>query len=193
MPHRRHGKGFAILNNIVEDYGDTATVHGVRYVLSRKIPHADRAVWLLLLLISLATLVFLANSSYTDWRSNRVVTTLTRTNKPVSELKFPSVTICSQGLRMEAVKNALMVEYDKWKIQRNRKKRSIGETEMVSEFVKDLFGIGNEPEYNLLNILESLASHDVEKTSGFNALRNNMIACKREEKTQMKTDKQGIY
>ena len=34
--------------------------------------------------------------------------------KPVSELNFPSVTICSPGLNMEAVEEAVLEDFDQW-------------------------------------------------------------------------------
>ena len=41
--------------------------------------------------------------------------------KPVSELEFPSVTICSSGLNMEAVRRALFNDFANWKIDKTNK------------------------------------------------------------------------
>ena len=62
-----------------------------------------------------------------------------RTTLPVTELDFPSVTVCRQGLNMAAVKRALALDYQAWLSQpnsaRRRKKRS-AETSL-QEFMKE--------------------------------------------------------
>ena len=52
--------------------------------------------------------------------SPQVVTTLKNTAKPVTEVPFPAVTICSSGLNMDAVKKALMVDFAAWMVEDGR-------------------------------------------------------------------------
>ena len=40
--------------------------------------------------------------------------------KPASELAFPSVTVCSPGLNMEAVEEALYKDFEEWKRENGR-------------------------------------------------------------------------
>ena len=40
--------------------------------------------------------------------------------KPASELAFPSVTVCSPGLNMEAVEEALYQDFEEWKRENGR-------------------------------------------------------------------------
>ena len=40
--------------------------------------------------------------------------------KPASELAFPSVTVCSPGLNMEAVAEALYKDFEEWKRENGR-------------------------------------------------------------------------
>ena len=47
--------------------------------------------------------------------------------KPVSELDFPSVTICSSGLNMEAVRRALFNDFANWKIDKTNKVKVSGQ------------------------------------------------------------------
>ena len=42
------------------------------------------------------------------------------TAKPVTDLDFPSVTICSSGLNMEAVRQALFNDFANWRITNNQ-------------------------------------------------------------------------
>ena len=64
---------------------------------------------------------------------------LTRTTLPVTELDFPSVTVCRQGINMEAVQTALALDYQAWLAQtssaRRRRKRS-AETSL-QEFMRE--------------------------------------------------------
>ena len=38
---------------------------------------------------------------------------------PVKEMDFPSITICRQGLNMDAVQKALVLDYQEWQKQPN--------------------------------------------------------------------------
>ena len=46
--------------------------------------------------------------------------------KPASELAFPSVTVCSPGLNMEAVEEALYKDFEEWKRENGRDKQQGG-------------------------------------------------------------------
>ena len=57
--------------------------------------------------------------------------------KPVSELPFPSVTICSPGLNMEAVKEALLDDFNGWL---NENGKSLGSRqEQLDLFMKEKY------------------------------------------------------
>ena len=43
------------------------------------------------------TLYFLFKKAYNDWQDNPVLTTVSTTAMPISEIEFPAITICGQG------------------------------------------------------------------------------------------------
>ena len=52
-----------------------------------------------------------------------------RTTMPVTEMNFPSITICKQGVDLAAVQKALELDFEAWKLRQDadsntRKKRS---------------------------------------------------------------------
>ena len=57
---------------------------------------------------------YLAFEAYVHFEQNRVVTNLYRTTMPVTELDFPSVTVCRQGIDMAAVMKALELDFELW-------------------------------------------------------------------------------
>ena len=179
MSQPMHRKRISPLLDTTKEYAATATVHGVGYVHNRDIPAPDRILWLILVCFFLCMSTLLSYNLYNDWQDNRVITTLQRTTKPVSELQFPAVTICREGLDMEAVKKALEFDFLAWRENKKRKKRSTEDD--LSEFLQAQFGFDTEAEYNMMDILQSMASPDVEATAGMNAARETWIACREEE------------
>ena len=58
---------------------------------------------------------------------------------PVTEMDFPSITICRQGLNMDAVQEALLLDYQTWKNQARsgskprRKREALSLNDYLSE------------------------------------------------------------
>ena len=42
--------------------------------------------------------VYLSMDAFVDWRQNMIITRFENSELPVTELDFPAVTICSQGI-----------------------------------------------------------------------------------------------
>ena len=90
-------------------------MHGIGYVFAASLPIADRLLWALLILVSLAL-----ESSFNTWQEELTITTLKDAAMPVERIPFPDVTICSSGLNMDAVKKALMVDFAAWMVEDGR-------------------------------------------------------------------------
>ena len=58
---------------------------------------------------------------------------------PVKEMDFPSITICRQGLNMDAVQKALVLDYQEWQkeedigSQKRRKRKAMSLDDYLSE------------------------------------------------------------
>ena len=87
--------------------------------------------------------------------------------KPATDLAFPSVTICSPGLNMEAVKEAIANDFKKWKEEEGRSK------EDIDEFMEEKYAM----KVGEGNIFEKIRAGTREST-GSNALVDNIVTCK---------------
>ena len=59
--------------------------------------------------------------------------------KPVTELPFSSVTICSPGLNMEAVKEALLDDFDQWLNENGKKTDEKSLEDRLDEFMEEKY------------------------------------------------------
>ena len=161
------------------EYAEVATVHGVSYIANTKASRVERLLWTLLLLLLLGLSLYLGLGGITDYQTNRVITTLGDTTKPITDLSFPAITICSKGLNMEAVKLAVEQDYVQWSSEQMRRKREVSTGSSVEEFMRARFGVG-EDGANLLDVLQAMAApHPAAATS--NAVRENLVACSQEQ------------
>ena len=102
------------LSKTLQEYSETATVHGVSYVFSRSLPQVDKVLWAFITLTCLSLAAYWSITAYGNWQENLVVTTLKDPAKSVASLPFPAVTICTSGLDMDAVKDKLMKDFKTW-------------------------------------------------------------------------------
>ena len=105
-----------------------------------------------------------------------VVTNLRSSGRPVSQMDFPTVTICGSGLHMGNVEEALRENIIKWRQERGKTKVDTIE-EDVSEFMKDTYQIQSE-EVNIFDIVNTMvAPNHAEATLAANGVRENFVAC----------------
>ena len=108
-----------------------------------------------------------------------VVTNLRSSGRPVSQMDFPTVTICGSGLHMGNVEEALRENIIKWRQERGMTEVDTIE-EDVSEFLKDTYQVPSE-EVNLLDVVNTMvAPNNAEATLGANGVRENFVACRTE-------------
>ena len=112
------------------------------------------------------------------------MTTLKETAKPVTDLPFPAVTICSSGFHMGNVEKKIADNFAKWRTQNNR----MGNTEEaievdIEEYMFTTFQIKSEEATgekgaNILDILDTMIAPKVESSVAANSVRENIFACK---------------
>ena len=110
----------------LRSYTSNSTLHGMRYISDLSLPLVDRLVWFVVVVMFGACAAFLSHGVFQAWQDNLVVTTLKETELPVTQLDFPAITICSEGLNMEAVEKVIETDYEEWK---HRTKRNVPEDE----------------------------------------------------------------
>ena len=95
------------LKDIGEEFAGRSSIHGLGYISDPHLHVCDRLLWLFFFLGGLCFAIFFNISSYNAWQDNMVVTNLRSTGRPVSQLDFPTVTICGSGLHMGNIEEAL--------------------------------------------------------------------------------------
>ena len=112
------------------------------------------------------------------------------TDKLITEVPFPALTICSPGLHMNNVEQHLLKGFAIWRLQNKRNgttKEAIQKD--TEEFMQSRFQIeptesGEQP-IGILDILDTMIAPDVEDSVAANGVREHAIACKESESKKM--------
>ena len=70
---------------------ESSTVHGLAHISSAKSKGA-RVAWFAIVVACFAIAIHMITSSYKEWQESPVSTTIT--THPITELEFPTVTVC---------------------------------------------------------------------------------------------------
>ena len=62
---------------------------------------------------------------------------------PVTDLDFPSVTVCRQGINMAAVMKALELDFEMWQEEGDKEQRRKREARDINTFMKERYGLKN--------------------------------------------------
>ena len=141
------------LTEVVQEYSSRTSVHGLAYISDPLLSFKDRNLWLLLFLGCVVLAIFLNISAYREWRGNQVVTNMKENGRPVSEVPFPTLTICGMGLNMVNVEKRLMKDFETWR-QENRRLKEENIEDDMADFMAEVFEI-KDRETNILDILNT--------------------------------------
>ena len=95
--------------------------------------------------------------------------------KPSTELAFPSVTICSPGLNMEAVKEAVFQDFENWQLETGNRASS---PEDVDVFMEAKYRI-KAGKGNIFDKVKEMASPPINKDdTSSSTLLENLATCK---------------
>ena len=75
----------------LRDFLESSTIHGLVHISTAK-SKAARAAWVAIVVACFAFAIHMITSSYNEWQESPVSTTIT--THPITELKFPTVTVC---------------------------------------------------------------------------------------------------
>ena len=97
--------------------------------------------------------------------------------KPVAELPFPSVTICSPGLNMKAVEEALLDDFDLW-LKENGKADEGSLENRLDEFMKEKYATTAKKILETIKAMNSPPPSSEEETSNrASSVLQNLVAC----------------
>ena len=161
----------------VQEFSEWSSVHGIGYIFAASLPVADRLLWALLVLISLGLASYWSVASFNSWQEELTITTLKDAAMPVNRIPFPAVTICSSGLNMEAVKKALMLDFDAWMTTEGRSSLNKDEDrENWNDFMEEKFAIKDRSK-NIFDLLRAFQSPNPEQTMKSLFQMGSILAC----------------
>ena len=164
----------ASIVRVLRGYAESASVHGVGYVVSAR-SSGDRLLWLCLVLLNLTSASYLSYQVFVSWQETPVVTHLKTTNHQVLDLEFPSVTICTEGINMEAVLNALSQDFSDWVVRNGFSEES---EEAHNAFLLETFNLDPAAtEINLEEIVLAYSSPDPDQSLMINTMTDTMLTC----------------
>merc|ERR1712067_164550 len=75
----------------LKDFLESSTIHGLVHISTAKSKTA-RTTWVAIVVACFAYAIYMINNSYEEWQESPVSTTIT--THPITELEFPTVTVC---------------------------------------------------------------------------------------------------
>ena len=173
----------------LKEFADRSTIHGFSYVFDREIPAVDRFLWSVVLGVSCLVVGFLIFNSFDSWQKDMVITTLKNKAKPVTELEFPALTICSSGSHMELVEKVIYNNFLKWQNIHEDESEKFALEEMIQRFMEEKFQIKKKGE-SILDILNVMIDPRTDSSST-QAVIINEQACNSHH-TRKKRATQGL-
>ena len=86
-------------------------------------------------------------------------------------MDFPAITICSEGLNMDAVEKVIQSDYMEWKENRRSKRESMNEQEEIDLFLQSTYGISHDQ--SIFEIIIGLVADDPNKGFTHNLIRKS--------------------
>ena len=75
----------------LKEFLETSTIHGLAFI-STAPSKVSKLFWVMVVFFGFSTAFYLINSSYNDWQASPIATSIS--THPISELDFPTVTVC---------------------------------------------------------------------------------------------------
>ena len=135
-------------SGMISEFLESSTIHGL-VEISTSSTRSLRAIWIIIVVASFASAIYMITSSYKEWHESPVSTTIT--THPIDELEFPAVTVCPPRGSNTALNHALNKAKEVNFTDRERQKlinlsREIfieGQTKNHAKEISELLGPGN--------------------------------------------------
>ena len=185
-----------LLLDTVKEYSGHTTIHGLNYIFASFLTFPDRIFWLVIFLFGFIFSVYLSIDAFVDWRKNMIITRFENSELPVTEIAFPAVTICNQGLNMDYVAMAVERDFYEWHKahageEGGREKRDTLE-EMMAVYLKEKFDI-NKGDPSILEIIQSTTSTGGASAMVAEALTKNAKKCSEKQAKESVQEAEGEH
>ena len=167
----------------VKEFTQNSSVHGIGYIFGTGIPLLDSIFWALISLASLSLALYMSVDAYLEWQAKPTITTLANSSVPVTEITFPAVTICRDGVDMKAVEDAIFEDFISWKESTGKTSGSKKEDEdLLHEYMAKTYKVSGKR--NIFDLVKAHLSPDPSESSMNGAILENVKACQKKEGDQ---------
>lgn len=91
----RYGRPIQAVWKVFSEYSETSTVHGVRYLGERRRHWSERIWWIIAVSVSVFLCFVFIFEAWWKWTSSPVIITFADEATPISNIPFPTLTICN--------------------------------------------------------------------------------------------------
>ena len=84
------------LKTTIKTFCQRSSAHGLIYLVEDGTNLFIKIFWLIVVIFGLSTATILFETAKTNWYENPTITTLVSSSNPVSEVQFPTVTVCQE-------------------------------------------------------------------------------------------------
>ncbi|KAI5638681.1 amiloride-sensitive sodium channel domain-containing protein [Phthorimaea operculella] len=96
LRRQRRKRQKVLIVELLHDYAQNSTLHGLRYIVDRGLNLFDKIFWLLTFLLSIGMCFYLMSNVWIKWKTSPVIVSVNEKYVPVGDVPFPSITICPQ-------------------------------------------------------------------------------------------------
>ena len=165
-----------MISSTFHEFLESSTIHGLVHISTAKSQTA-RAAWVAIVVACFATAIYMITGSYKEWQESPVSTTIT--THPISELEFPTVTVCpprgsntALNHLLEKVKDVNFTEEERQElldiadevfIEIPNKEFAKEMAELVSNdhMRRIVDGFGRMPEVDVLDLLQQMVESSI--------------------------------
>ncbi|XP_023344136.1 mucin-5AC [Eurytemora carolleeae] len=146
------------LRYVLDGYAESSTVHGLNYTLDTELPMPDRCLLGTITLLFSLCAGYLVYGCVVQFIDSTVLISLQNTSAIVEDLSFPSVTICTGNLNMDAVTANMNRLVNIWI---EEQKNNVSYTESLNSYFKRKFNITEDSAVSAFDVLFSMASKNI--------------------------------
>ena len=171
------------LLNTAKEFTQNSSVHGIGYIFGANIPLVDSLLWALISLASLSLALYMSVDAYLEWQAKPTITTLANSSVSASEITFPAVTICRDGLDMKAVEDAIFEDFTKWKQNNGQTSKSKKDDEdLLHQYMAETYKVTGTR--NIFDLVKAYLSPDMSESRLNNAILENLKTCQKKDEDQ---------
>ena len=173
----------------LKEFTQNSSVHGIGYIFGTDIPLVESIFWVLISLASFSLALYMSVDAYLEWQAKPTITTLANSSVPSTEITFPAVTICRDGVDMNAVEEAIFEDFTKWKQSSGRTSKSKKEDEdLLHEYMAETYKVSGKR--NIFDLVKAHLSPDISESNMNGAILDNLNACQKRKTIGAKREAQ---